>query len=350
MEEEPNTKVHRVRSAPYFRGKAGRALSYATFFFACFWKGLRIPRVDVVVTMTTPPMLSLVGATLQKFRGARHFIWVMDLFPEALVDVGIAPANSLSIRLLHWISDWAFASASGTIAIGECMRRRLIARNLDAAKLHVAENWANGEEIFPIQRRREGPLVVMYSGNLGLSHDIDTVLFAMRKLKDDPRFQFRFVGGGQRQIQIQEQCIKECLQNAVFLPYCTRSKLAKSLSEADIGLVTQRVASAGSVVPSKVYGLMAAGRPILYIGPEAATPNWIIDSYRCGWQVDCGDGPGLVKLLEELYTNEELILSAGARAREAFLQRYDQPQGVARICSLVGVVSAAPAGVHEKVA
>jgi len=181
-------------------------------------------------------------------------------------------------------------------------------------------------------------MVVMYSGNLGLSHDVDAVLFAIRELKEDPRFQFRFVGGGQRQKDLQALCNQEGLANAVFLPYCTRSKLAKSLSEADIGLVTQRAASAGSVVPSKVYGLMAAGRPILYVGPKAATPNWIVERFRCGWQVECGDGPALVELLQELHTREDLILSAGSRAREAFLQHYDQPQGVERICSLIGAI------------
>jgi hypothetical protein len=94
------------------------------------------------------------------------------------------------------------------------------------------------------------------------------------------------------------------------------------------------------VVPSKVYGLLAAGRPILYIGPRTTTPFWIIERFCCGWQIDCGDGPGLVALLNELEAHPEMIAAAGARGREAFLENYDMPQGVARICSLVGASQA----------
>jgi len=103
----------------------------------------------------------------------------------------------------------------------------------------------------------------------------------------------------------------------------------------DIGLVTQRPTSAGSVVPSKVYGLMAAGKPILYIGPRTTTPFWIIERFRCGWQIDCEDATGLVALLNELEAHPEMVAAAGERAREAFLKYYDRPQGVARICSLL---------------
>jgi glycosyltransferase involved in cell wall biosynthesis len=216
------------------------------------------------------------------------------------------------------------------------MRHRLVERRISEDKLCIAENWADGREIFPIARNREGPLVIMYSGNLGLSHDIDTLLFAMKCLSGDPRFHFRFVGGGQRQRMVQAFCEEHNLQNVEFLPYCTRSKLAESLSQADIGLVTQRAESAGSVVPSKLYGLMAAGRPILYIGPRKTTPFWIIERFQCGWHADCGDGPRLVTLLEELHARPDLVQSAGVRARNAFLREYDLPQGVSRICNLFG--------------
>lgn len=332
----PATKVHRLVCAPYLRGRVGRCLSYLSFFFGCLWKGLRIPKVDLVVTMTTPPLSSVIGGILQRVKGPRHFIWVMDLFPEALVDVGIFRPGSLVIRSLHWASDWSYRQADAVVAIGECMRHRLVERRISEDKLCIAENWADGREIFPIARNREGPLVIMYSGNLGLSHDIDTLLFAMKCLSGDPRFHFRFVGGGQRQRMVQAFCEEHNLQNVEFLPYCTRSKLAESLSQADIGLVTQRAESAGSVVPSKLYGLMAAGRPILYIGPRKTTPFWIIERFQCGWHADCGDGPRLVTLLEELHARPDLVQSAGVRARNAFLREYDLPQGVSRICNLFG--------------
>jgi glycosyltransferase involved in cell wall biosynthesis len=214
----------------------------------------------------------------------------------------------------------------------------------------VAENWADGREIFPIERKRTGPLNITYSGNLGLSHDVDTVLYAIAALKDDARFHFRFVGGGQRQKYAQEICAAENFRNVSFQSYCPRTRLAESLSEIDIGLVTQRPASAGSVVPSKVYGLMAAGRPIVYIGPRTTTPFWIVERFHCGWQIDCGDGPGLVALLNELEAQPGMVRAAGARAREAFLENYDLPRGVTRFCSLLGARRAASDFTPQQVA
>jgi glycosyltransferase involved in cell wall biosynthesis len=340
MDEPPPVAVRRILCVPYLPGKIGRALSYASFLMGCLWRGLWTRKADLIVTMTTPPVLSVVGAILQRRHRAKHYIWVMDLFPEALVDVGIFHRDALVVRLLHFISDWSYRRADGVVALGECMRRRLAERQIPEHKLHVAENWADGREIFPIERKRTGPLHITYSGNLGLSHDVDTILYAIRALKDDARFHFRFIGGGQRQKYVQEICAAERIRNVSFQSYCPRTRLAESLSEIDIGLVTQRPASAGSVVPSKVYGLMAAGRPILYIGPRTTTPFWIIARFQCGWQIDCGDGPGLVALLNELEAQPEMVPAAGARAREAFLENYDLPRGVARFCALLGASKA----------
>ena len=347
LDDPPPIKIHRLFSAPFVRGRIGRSVSYVSFLLGCLWKGLRMRKVDLIITMTTPPFLPVVGAILQRIRGKRHLIWVMDLFPEALVDIGIFRAKSPIIRVLHWISDWSYSRADAVILIGECMLRRLVEREIPRQKLFVAENWADGREIFPIARCHEAALELMYSGNLGLSHDVETILFAIEMLREDQRFHFRFVGTGQKLIQVQQFCLNHGAQNVSFMPHCSRSRLAESFSKADIGLVTQRPTSAGSVVPSKVYGLMAAGKPILYIGPRNTTSFQMIQRHQCGWQIDCGDGRGLVALIEELHARKDLVVAAGARAREAFLQYYDLPIGVPRICSLINAVGAGNQPIHD---
>jgi hypothetical protein len=260
----------------------------------------------------------------------------MDLFPEALVDVGLLKDESITTGLLRWVADQAYLRADGVIALGECMRRRLLERDVPENKLHVAENWADGSRIFPIGHRQEGTMVLLYSGNLGRSHDSETLLFAIERLRDDQRFQFRFVGSGTMQTRLQQMCREKGFKNVSFLPYCSRTHLSESLSEADIGLVTQRSTSIGSVVPSKVYGLLAAGRPILYIGPRATTPFEIVERFECGWNIGCGQGEELVALLQDLYFMRSSVLSAGIRAREAFLAHFDMPQALAKICFLLG--------------
>jgi len=164
----------------------------------------------------------------------------------------------------------------------------------------------------------------------------------MNALKDDPRFRFIFAGGGSRRAQLESQC-----PNAEFRPYCNRTTLSASLAEGHLGLVTQLPQTCGSLVPSKTYGIMAAGRPILYIGPREATPARIIEKYNCGWRITPGDTEGLIKLLNHLECHRHELVNAGAQAREAFEQNYDRPQGVARIAKILGLDSESPTTDHQ---
>jgi colanic acid biosynthesis glycosyl transferase WcaI len=340
---EPPVVIRRTPCSPFTRGMAGRMCSYVSFFLGAFWLGLRTPSADMVITLTTPPMLPILGAVLKKLRHKKHFIWEMDLFPEALADVGLLGPNSWIVRLLGEIADWSRRQSDGIISLGDCMRQRLLDRGIPASKIHVAENWADGAAIFPLPLRRNGPLTILYSGNLGLPHDIDTIRYAMRILKTDSHFHFRFVGGGRKRKALSDFCDANQIANASFAPYCRRDEMLMNLAAGDVGLVTQRAACAGTVVPSKTYALMAAGRPVLYIGPRESTPGRIVRRFRCGWQVDCGDGPALVALLKDLEADRGIIAAAGIRARDAFLNHYDLPQGVARICDIIGVPVYIPA-------
>ncbi len=334
-EEEPPAVVHRIACSRFAGGLPSRLFSYASFFFGAIWRGLRVPAADVVVTLTTPPMLPVIGGVIKRVRGGKHFIWEMDLFPEALVDVGLMKQSSYLVRLLGYIADWARLQSDGVIALGDCMRRRLLDRGIPESQIHVAENWADGSKIFPLPVQRTGSLRVLYSGNLGRTHDIDTIIYAMERLKGDPQFHFHFRGGGARRKELADSCHKRGIANISFDSYCRRDEMLDNLASGDIGLVTQREACLGTVVPSKVYGLLAAGRPILYIGPRQSTPAEIIRRFGCGWQVNCGNGQAVFELLKDLGLRRHEIAAAGARARMAFLDHYDLPKGAARICSII---------------
>jgi hypothetical protein len=189
---------------------------------------------------------------LKKLRGCRHYIWEMDLFPDALTSLNVLRADGIAARLLGIIADFSRHQAEGIIALGPCMRGRLIARGIPAAKIHICENWADGRLIRPQPYRKSGRLHVLYSGNLGLSHDIETVATAMLHFRNDERFLFTFAGGGARRAELEQLCHEEGIENARFRPYCAREDVGESLGECDIGLVTERPACIGTVVPSKV--------------------------------------------------------------------------------------------------
>jgi glycosyltransferase involved in cell wall biosynthesis len=338
---QPPVRIVRVPDLPFARGRLARPLSYLSFLILSAWAACRLPRQDMVITMTTPPLLGTVGFLAQKLRGAKHYIWEMDLYPDAAVGLQVLSARSPITRTIAFIADYVRRRASAIIVLGECMRARVIAHGIAPERVVIAENWADGTLLRPALRKEDGDLTVIYPGNLGLAHDVAALTGAMRDLKADPGIRFVFVGGGARLDQLKRSCEDNAVSSAAFLPYCSRDILNDLLSDADIGLVTQTDASLGSVVPSKAYSLMAAGLPILFIGPAESTVAAMIRRFQCGWELRCGDSGGLADLLRQLRRSRGQVAEAGARARQAFLQHYDKPVGVQRVCNVLGLTEAA---------
>jgi glycosyltransferase involved in cell wall biosynthesis len=260
----------------------------------------------------------------------------MDLYPDIAVDLNVLRRRSVTTRLVGTLADISRKRADGIIALGDEMKARLVARGIPEHKVLVAENWADGGEIIP-SPFPDGPLVVHYSGTFGLAHEQHTIAEAMRALRNDNCFRFVFVGGGARRVHLEEFCRTEGISNAEFRSYASRSELGRSLAEGHLGLVTQIPATAGAIVPSKTYGIMAAGRPMIYVGPQCATPSLVLRRHGCGWRIEPGDVAGMVRLLKRLEQDRALVREAGARARRAFEKYYDRPIGVARILTILGL-------------
>jgi glycosyltransferase involved in cell wall biosynthesis len=338
----PAVEIVRTPDIPFGRGLLARVCSYTSFLSGALWYSLLGPRPDLILTLTTPPALGVLGSLIKTITGARHFIWEMDVYPDIAVDLEVLNPRSWLTRAMGAAFDNARRRADGIIALGECMRARLIRRGIPEGRIHIAENWADGREIYPFPFPDPEPLRILYSGNLGLAHDVETIRAAIYHFRSDSRFHFGFAGAGAQRGALESFCRERQVANISFAGYRPYDDLAQSLGACHVGLVTQNPATLGSVVPSKTYGLMAAGRPILYIGPPEATPARIIGRFRCGWQIDPGDTAGLIALLESLAADPALIRQAGALGRQALLQHYDLPIGVARICSILGVAQSKP--------
>ena len=332
----PPVRILRPSGTRFSRDAIARILSYGSFLAGAVVAGFRVGRPDTVLTLTTPPLTSVFGRILKLSRGCRHFIWEMDVYPDIAVDLGALKPRSMLTCVIGALADWSRRNADGIIVLGEDMKSRLIARDIPEHKIHVAENWADGTEITPLPFS-EGPLIVHYSGNFGLAHDMDTIAAVIKAYANDSRFQFVFAGGGARRQQMESLCSEQSISNISFRPHSSRAELGASLAEGHLGLVTQLPQTCGSVVPSKTYGIMAAGRPILFIGPREATPARIIERFQCGWQVNPGDAATVASLLRKLHSQRELIVEAGARARQAFEKHYDRPMSAARIVKILGL-------------
>ncbi len=335
-QDAPPVRVYRVKALPFVRGTVGRLLSYLSFYLSAAVRGLLLPKQDLVLTLTTPPLLPLLGTLIKAVRGSQHYIWEMDVYPDVAVDLAYFRAGGLADRITGALADLSRRSADGIIALGECMKDRLARRGIDPSRIFVAENWADGSAIVPLPRRASSAaLVLLYSGNLGLAHDLTTITASIASLRDDERFRFLFVGSGGRRAELAAFIEEQGVHSVELRPYVQRESLSESLAAGDIGLVTQRDACCGSVVPSKVYGLLAAGRPLLFIGPAAATPARILARFGCGWHINVGDTEQLTALLRHLAENPEEVRLAGMAARRALLDHFDLPHGVARILSIL---------------
>jgi colanic acid biosynthesis glycosyl transferase WcaI len=331
---KPSVSIRRIYNAGFGHSWTARVASYMTYLAGVLWYGSLLRRPECFVTLTTPPILPVVGGIFARARHARHVIWEMDVYPDIASDIGYFKKGGIVERLTGAVLDWSRRKADAIIALGDDMKARLVARGIAENKIHVAENWANGEEITPLPFP-DGPLTVHYSGNFGLAHDDATITAVIDRLANHLNFRFIFAGGGPRRPQLETYCRDRFINNVEFRPYCASDQLSSSLAEGHLGLVTQVSETVGSIVPSKIYGIMAAGRPLLYIGPDESTPARHIRSFDCGWRIEPGDADGTIRLLHRLDVNRGLIAEAGVRGRKAFEERFDRLLGVNRILAVV---------------
>ena len=329
-------KVYRLKGLRFRRSLVGRSACYLAFLFDALRLALTIKDIDAIVTLTTPPLLSFVGAIAKRFRGCQFFIWEMDLFPESLVTMGLLGRRSVLVKILRKVADLPRRQADGIIVLGSCMRSQLIAHGLPSSGIKVAENWSKTTAGFsPLPNNPW--LTVFYSGNLGASHDTETIFTAMTLLGSDPRFQFVFAGGGAKRKNFERRCRELNLTQVQFVPYGESAEYAARLRDADIGLVTQTDLSLGAVVPSKLYSILAFGRPVLFAGPESSTVARVIKTNNCGWHVPCGAGPQLADLLKYLAGNHNAIATAARNARSTYLSQYTVASGTGRIAEALGL-------------
>ena len=330
----PGVNILRIRNAGFGHSGPARVASYLTYLAGVLWHSCLLRRPDCFVTLTTPPVLPVLGGIFARVRHARHVIWEMDVYPDIATDIGYFKKGGIAERLSGAVLDWSRRRADVIIVLGEEMKDRLVARGIPESKICVAENWASGLEIVPM-RVPDGPLTIHYSGNLGLAHEVQTISSVIDHLANNPNFRFIFAGGGPRRPQLETYCSERSIKNVEFRPYCSNSELCSSLAEGHLGLVTQIPETLGSIVPSKIYGIMSAGRPLLYIGPEGSTPARHIRDFDCGWRIEPGDVDGFIRLLHHLNVNRNLLKEAGERGRLVFEQHFDRPIGVARILAIV---------------
>ena len=339
-EQIDGVHVHRVRATGFGKRRlVGRIIDYLTVHLAI---GLRLllagARYDAIVTLTTPPLVGVYAVPLRWFSRVRHVCWVMDLHPDCEFELGVFRRTSWLARLLDYLNGLHFRKADACVALGERMAQRLKAKGVSRARIHCIDLWGHDTPPAPsteVDALREawglrGRFVVMYSGNAGLIHSFDAVLESARRLRDDERFAFLFVGGGGRLREIEAFKAEHALGHLDIRPYVPREQLGVSLAVGDVHLITMRDGMAGVALPSKLYGILAAGRPALFVGPDDAEPAAMIRTHACGKVFATHDADAFTAALQRLADDRQAVTRMGHAAREAFEARYRADHGCER--------------------
>ncbi len=297
------------------------------------------PSADRNVFLTTPPLLPLWGYVLSRLRGQPYTCVVMDVYPELFVAYGRLRAGGLLTRLLDRLSSVSLRHADSVIVIGRCMAERLRAKGVPAERMHVIPNWMNEQVVVPVPHAENpfrqaqgltGQFVVLYSGNMGKYHSFDDLLTVAERLRDRPDIAFILIGDGARRPAIEAQVRERGLANVRLLPYQPVEQLRFSLSAGDLHVVTLEAACTGYAVPSKSYGIMAAGRPLLYLGQRDGEIARVVAEAGIGTVVDLGDAEGLLQAILRYAGDPSLAPAQGERARRLMEGPYSRAAALHR--------------------
>jgi colanic acid biosynthesis glycosyl transferase WcaI len=344
--------IHRVWSSRFGRGSvSGRACDYVTFYASATVKLLVLAnRGTIVVAKTDPPLISLFAAACSSVRGSRLVNWLQDLYPEVAVEMGFAPRKGIATRLLSRLRNLSLRSSNAVVAIGERMRALLAKSGIEANKINVIPNWTDDHELRPLAGKSalrgewdipDDVMVVGYSGNLGRAHEAETLLGAARALRERGDILFLFVGGGHESEILKKRVAKEGLRNIRFEPYQPRSRLLETLSVPDLHWISLKPAFEGLIVPSKFYGIAAAGRPVIAIAdPDGEIAN-IVRQYSCGRILEPGDVAGLVDCLTALAASAQLRKELGENARRAIDEEFSRQRALGKWEQLLEEVACA---------
>jgi glycosyltransferase involved in cell wall biosynthesis len=340
-------RVHRVASTRFGRSAlAGRAVDYLSFHRSVR-RCLRriVKRGDTIVAKTDPPLLSLVVAPVARRGGARLVNWLQDIYPETAAVLGVPLIGGPITAGLTALRNRTLRDAEATVVVGELMARRVKALGVAADRIEVIANWCDDEAIKPVAPANNplrdawnlaGKFVFAYSGNLGRAHDYTTVLTAAERLRHDKHIVFLMIGGGKRFEELALEVKARSLEDSFrFQAYQMRGMLSDSLGVADAHWLSLNPSLEGLIVPSKFYGIAAAGKPIVMIGDAAGEIARLVRQHHCGIAIAHGDAGMLAETLQFWSREPQTVFEMGARARQMLDAQFTRRHGLARWSELL---------------
>jgi len=325
----------------------GRGVNFVTFIIGAFLAGLVMPRPDVVVVETDPPLLCLLGSILRWVRGCRLVVYLQDIHP----DIAIALGKMRDGWLTHFFRQSflkAYRRADRIVVLSDDMRSLIVESGVPDHLVATIPNWVDTRLICPIkadnrfraQHGLERHFVVMYSGNLGLCQQLDDVLLAANELGDSPDVKFVLVGQGASRARLELEARRQRLENVLFLDYQPKQELSASLSAADLHLVPLDARLTRYMMPSKLYGILSSGTPLIAVASEECELSRLVRSERIGVVSAPGQPQALASQIRQCAGDPHEVRAMGGRARQLAVDRFDRRMITAKFARLLADVGA----------
>lgn len=323
--------VIRVR-VPEFQksNKVSRIKNLLAYFFNSLIATLKIEKQDYIFTISQPPILGGVLGVLGKWiKGGKLIYNIQDFNPEQTMAVGYAK-NKLLLNLVMMIDKFSCKKSDEVIVVGRDMQETLKNRfnNKKVPKNTFINNWIDEKEICPSEQNHpkivafkekynlQDKFIIMYSGNIGLYYDLENIIKVIAKFKEREDVVFAFVGDGTVKKEIERYATENKLSNVTFIPYQDKADLVYSLNAADIHWVVNAKGIKGVSVPSKLYGVMAAGKPVIGVLDKGSEARLIVDECNCGLCMEPGNYDEIYNKIEFILNNTEIVKGLGKSGRE----------------------------------
>ena len=331
-------RIHRVGTTRFGRSRLpGRAMDYLSFYLTSWRRALTVARQgDIIVAKTDPPMISLVGMLVARQRGAKLVNWIQDVYPEIAIEFGVPFLIAPVRRLLFWLRDMSLKAATTNVVLGQLPARLVLSRGVTSNGVTIIHNWSEEDEIVPVAhadnalRQAWGlsdKFVVGYSGNLGRTHEFLTMLSVSERFRNDDRIVFLVIGGGHQNDGLAHEVKSRGLEKSyLFAPYQDAGALKYSLGVADVHWISLRPQFEGLIVPSKFYGVAAAGRPMISIGSKQGELSLLVEEHQCGFAIEEGDVDSLESAIVLLSRDRHLCAKMGHQARSMLDHHFTRRQ------------------------
>ncbi len=332
-------------------GLLARGLASVGFCMSALWRGIRVVRRgDVVFTVTNPPLLPYFALLLAYFKSARFVLLVHDVYPEVLATAGILRSDSLPYKCLAACSRYLLRRSRPVIALGRDMQAVFTRKGCSPAQIHLIPNWAENE-LIPVLPKRDNQwlaklglrdaFIILYAGNSGRTHDIEVILGAARHLRAEKSLHFLIAGFGRRLEDLQNSIRRDSLANISVEPFAfPRAEQVQTLSAGDVALITFVPGMAGVSVPSRMYNVMAAGRPIIAVADAESELARVVTEEAIGWVVPPGDARGLAAAVLAARDHPVETRQMGERAARAAREKYSLELALAGYRTAVRKVAA----------